>query len=429
MAEILPTTAIHQGEPDDPQASAYLESLGDKRTARHASEEAYNAPAYDDVTDATRKIRNDIKGVFDMASGSREYPEADLQELMDSYWQRASKVGVEHGAKPGFELKDYLTVGPERSYDEVKTSIERDFSPESIPRSVLDGIDAYRSILGINPAHAATVTTELISRGLPQIDMIASRIAQDTGCSREEAVTRAFGEFITEEVPFHINSIISRHGYGDQAVVSYFNKNSFYPPAEQDKKDVSLRMSIDDIKGLIRVYDIQSRPYSQEELDGARALAMDAAMQAAILRTQEQLVDFSARYLEQHPDRANKDLSNFSEIFVPEKTDGGLRLLPNPKLLRAMVNNILPGIAKSVIDRGATMQDLTNGDISTGVRTAAKTYRLFNVNIGQFENFDKESDTAELHSIYKVTCPANGHFPDYLMGNFADIYAAERTKH
>lgn len=429
MAEQSPSTTTDMGQGDDPQASGYLESLGDKRTARHASEEAYNAPAYDDVAVATRKIRGDIKGVFDMADEAYDYPEAELHELMDTYWARASKVGVEHGAKPGFELKDYLTVGPERSYAEVKASIEQDFPPESIPRSVLDGIDAYRSVLGINPAHAATITTELISRGLPQIDEIANQLEQETDCTREEAVTKAFADFITEEVPFHINSIIKQHGYGDQAVMPYFNKNSFYPPAEQEKRNVALKMSTDDIKGLIRVYDIQSRPYTREELDGAVTLARDPAMQATIIQAQEMLVDFSARYLEQHPDRANKDLSNFSEIFVPERVDGALRLLPNPKLLRAMVNNILPGIAKSLIDRGATAQDITSGDIATGVRMAAKTYRLFNVNIGQFEQFDKTTDTAELHSIYKVTCPANGHFPDFLMGHFADIYANERSRH
>lgn len=428
MTEHYPTSTIDMPaeQDDDPLAIGYVEGLGGNRTARHAAE-ALAAPKRNTVMAGTAKIRRDIKNAF-AEYAEDERVDTELEELKAEYWQRASKVGVEHGAKPGFELDDYFNVGPERSYDQIRASIEHDYPEDSIPRSVLEGIDAYHEVLGINPAHAATITTELVGRGLPQIDAAAREAMEHAGCTEEAAITQAFAAFIDREVPYHINSIIDKHGYGDEAVTPHFAKRSFYPPAEADKEDVALKMSVEDIKGLIRVYDIQSRPYTQEELDGANDLAHDPVVQATLIKAQERLVDFSRSYLEKHPERAESNLSNFSEIFVPERGEDGLELLPNPKLLRAMVNNVLPGVAKSLFKRGASLTEVTSADITAGVNTAARTYRLFNVNIGQFENFSKEDDTAELHAFYKVVCPAGNLFPNFLAENLGSIYDQERER-
>lgn len=121
-------------------------------------------------------------------------------------------------------------------------------------------------------------------------------------------------------------------------------------------------------------------------------------------------------------------MRNFSEIFVPKTIDDKLTLLPNPKLIRAMVNNVLPGVAQSVLDRNSTMNEVTEDDISQGVYIAAKIYKLFNVNIGQFKNFQKENNTAELHAIYSVVCPANSLFPNFLTSKLAEFYEQERDR-
>ncbi|MFZ2544721.1 MAG: hypothetical protein WAW80_01975 [Candidatus Saccharimonadales bacterium] len=283
MAEkhfISVTNSVHD---DDVLATNYLNGLNGKRTARHASEQGYNSPLEEEVAEATRKIRNDIKGVFYSPDGDEATDDQPLSELKSHYWDRASKVGVEYGTRPGFDLDDYFKVSPDRSYQDIKLGIERDFAPNSIPRSVLDAIDAYSHILNINPAHATTITTEIISRGLPQIQAISENIAVSMGITTLEANKVAFAQFIDEEVPYHINTIMDKYGTGDKAVKPYFNKSDFYPPAEAHKEDIAITMSVDDVKGLIRVYDIQSRPYNKESLNGASELALNPALQSAML--------------------------------------------------------------------------------------------------------------------------------------------------
>lgn len=149
-------------------------------------------------------------------------------------------------------------------------------------------------------------------------------------------------------------------------------------------------------------------------------------MQAAILHVHEQLVTFSEQYLGDHPDRAEGDMRNFSELFIKEGKGDAMELLPNPKLLRAMVNNVMSGVAKSIIERGASITEITSDDIVAGVRTAAKEYKLFQANIGQFKNYNKTTNSAELHSMYKVVCPANSLFPSFLTAKLADSYQREK---
>lgn len=426
MKENKPPVAPKDAPVADDSFSDYFDKLGDKRTARHASEEGMSSPPVKDVQVATGNIRNDIKGVF---GGSEElYSEpVYLTELKATYWSRAQHVGTEHGAKANYELDDYLQVDPQRSYHEIKEELTKEYSKDSIPGSALDGIDAYHQVLGINPAHAATIMTELIGRGLPRISEMADELMSRDGLSLQEASSVAFSSFVNTEVPYHINSIIDEHGYGDDAIRPYMAKSSFYPKAESEKQDAKIELSVRDVRGLVKVYDIQSRPYDDSELAKANELASNPAMQAAMIRIQESLVAFSENYLRHHPDRARGNLRNFSEIFVPQYSEDKMDLLPNPKLLRAMVNNVLPGIVVDLDERGLGVEQVDEEAIQHGVEMASKEYKLFTANIGQFSDFDPKKDTAELHAIYRVVCPANSLFPNFLTANLARYFTEEKT--
>ncbi|MGO3702317.1 MAG: hypothetical protein ACTJG2_04015 [Candidatus Saccharimonadales bacterium] len=406
--------------------SEYFKELGDKRTARHASEEGRHSPDPKEVKLATAAIRKDISPVF-TGDTEQAHDNSALIEMKDRYWERAQYVTPEYGAKPGFELEDYFAISPERSYEEIKNRIEQEYTPESIPRSVLDAIDAYHQELGLNPAHATTIVTELLSKGLASIDSKARATAVKEAISPSEAARYAFAEFINTEVPAHIQYIDEHYmsdKRGDEAVKPHMAKKSFYPDfLTDDQNDVAIELQQEDIEGLVRVYDIQSRPYSEQELSLAGDIVEDPAIQAAMIRTQESLVAFSEKYLEAHPERAGGDLRNFSEIFVPLYKEGGeVELAPNPKLLRAMANNVLPGVAANLIETGANIEELNSEMINDGIDKASKDFKLFNANIGQFKNYDATQGTAELHSIYKVVCPANALFPKFLKEHFAQYY-------
>lgn len=411
---------------DDPQRN-YLDSLGGDRTARGASEKGKHALPEKIVTPAVIAIRGDIKPVFPAPSIDLTDTSAiPIDQRKAGYWERAQHVGTEFGAKPGYDMEDYLTVEHGRSFEDIKAEIEEVYEPGSIARNALDAIDLYHSVLGINPAYAATITSKLIGRGLPKINKQAENIAQRNGCSLQEAGRIAFDEFITTEVPYHVSTIIVNQGYGDAAVKPYFQKDSFYPEDEREESDASFQLSVEDANGLVEAYDIQSRPYDNEELTLAREIGTLPEMQAAMIRTQEALVDFSEKYLAEHPDRASKDLRNFSEIFVAQETeDGGRVFLPNPKLLRAMVNNILPGVAKSMLGRELSADQIDEAAIAEGIQIAAKEYQLFHANIGQF-NAVGDTGVIELRSIYKVVCPAGAFFPKFLSERLPEYFRQEK---
>lgn len=410
----------------------YLTSLGDARTARHASEEYHASPEPREASTAISDIRRDVSKVFQDATGELTIESQELANLKDTYWRRAARVGTESGAIKGYELEDYMRVGKARSYEEIKELIERTYPEGAIARHVIDGIDAYHHALAINPAHAATVMMEMIGRHLGAIEARAEELG---GADNPKMVQRAFGDFITEAVPSHINYVTENFGTGDEAIHAKMYAKPFYPTADAETDQVNrLVLSVADAKGLIRAYDIQSRPYDQASLKLGNDIAQMAPMQAAMIRVQEDLVAMSAQYLNIHPERAAGNLENFSEIFVPEYADDGSisELLPNPKLLRAMTNNIMPGVALALHRRDGTLESMTTADINEGIRIAQEEYRLFQTRIGQFDNYDPESDTTELLSTYRVVCPANNIFPKFLTEKLANYFEDElqlvRTK-
>lgn len=420
-----PATARPNKLQDPLDMDQYLEDLGTARTARHASEE-FHSPKPEAVGQAVRSIRQDIGEVFTAVPATSETQLGhSLEDAKARYWERAARVGVEAGAKPGFELEDYLKVGEGRSYEKIKEQIESEYTADSLPRAVLDGVDAYSQVLEINPAHATTITMELIGRHLSDIKQAAARLEAE-GLPAHEATRQAFSQFITSEVPFHINDIMTKYGRGDEAIRPAMNKSSFYPTPETTLEGkASLKLSQEDAAGLIEVYDIQSRPYDDETLALGDEIAHIPQMQMTMLRVQEELVDVSREYLAAHPERAAGNLENFSEIFVPERHEDGMVLLPNPKLLRAMVNNVMPAIALNLQRRGVGIESMTEEDIQEGVKIAAKEFKLFQSKIGQFDNFDPSDQTVELESTYQVVCPANSMFPNFLTAKLARYYNEE----
>jgi hypothetical protein len=205
------------------------------------------------------------------------------------------------------------------------------------------------------------------------------------------------------------------------------SKPSFYPPSEHDAEGKSLILAENDAAGLVEVYDIQSRPYDEDALTIGNELAHIPEMQRAMIQVQEDLVEASEGYLKMHPERAAGNLENFSEIFVPEYSDDHRELLPNPKLLLAMVNNVMPAIATQLMRRGGSAETVTADDINEGVKIAAKEYKLFQTRIGQFNNYSPTDGTTELQSTFQVVCPANSLFPNFLTAKLATYYEEAKT--
>ncbi len=411
------------------QLSHYLGDLKaqDKRTSRHASEEAYNAPELTDTSMAQRTIRQHLQETFSSTDDIEKSPQA-YRELLDNYWSRASHVGVEHGTKAGYELNDYLRIGEGRSYPEIKDIIERTYSEESLPIKVLSSIDTYSETLQVNPSLAARITMEFLSRRMPDIKARAEMIElSNDGTTHLEASTEALKEFLENDIQNHAMEAKEAYGVGDSDILRGYNKQSFYPANEIDVEGVELKplvISTTDAKGMIEAYDIQSRPYDASTLRRADELAARPEVQMMLVEFQERFIRMAEKFFENHPDYLAKSPEIYSEVFVPETdVDGEANLVPNPKLLRALVNNILPAIVLShdSMKDGAGF-DIDEDDIKEGVHLASRTLKLFQTKIVQFNNFDRENDTVEVRSVYATVCPAGSMLPHALERDLPECY-------
>lgn len=398
---------------------AYEHSLHDMgvRTGRHASEIGH-APQEEDIKRATVAIRRVIAPAFAMESETPHDEETDLDSMKTRYWERASRVGVEHGAINEFELQDYFTTSESRSYFALRQDLLERNPEGGLGRELLETIDIYHKTLDINPAHAATITSELISKGRSEISALA---LQHTDVAPEEATRLAFKDFMTQTVPPHITRILQECGQGEN-VVKALTKQSFYPPFEEGEA-APLPISEEDKNAMVEVFDLQNRPYSRAELRMANDIAKLPAMQMAMLGVHERLIGMSEAYFKNHPERMTGDLSSWSEIFVPERhADGTVELLPNPKLMRAITNNVLPAVAGRLLERGVDIDEMTTEDISQGAVIASRTYKLLQSKIGLFRQ-NPGQKTIELGDITTVVCPANQAFPTFLQQYLGPDYS------
>jgi hypothetical protein len=170
---------------------AYEERLLENgfRTGRAASEAASPAaPARVEIRQATTEIRNKLAPMFEVSIESRDYYAGGVEQMKESYWQRASRVGQEHGAMRGFELDDYFETGDYRSYYSIKQDLRERYPEGTLGRRILNTVDLYHKSLEINPALAATIVCELISKGRGMIGDIS---AQDSNLSPTEAKNRS----------------------------------------------------------------------------------------------------------------------------------------------------------------------------------------------------------------------------------------------
>lgn len=410
------------------ELSTYEQGLSDNgvRTARHASEEGV-APPDDEIKLATTAIRRVLTPAFSVESAAQYDVSSDLGTVKTRYWEQAGRVGTEHGAKPGFELDDYLATSETRSYFSIKQDLLRRNPEGTLGRNLIDTVDLYHKALEINPAQAAAVVCELISRGRATIGDLA---AQHGEMPPEDATRHALNEFIASSVPAHISRVLEEYGKGG-SVAKALTKQSFYPQFDAAEA-APLAVGKEDVRALIEVFELQNRPYSRAELRMADDIAKLPAMQMAIIGVHGRLLDMSRVYLRNHPERLTGDMASWSEIFVPEEQpDGTTELLPNPKLVRAICNNVLPAVAGKLLGRGVDLDEMTAEDISEGATLAARTYKLFQSKIGLFRT-NPQTGQIELGNITTVICPANQLFPrfltQYLGADYAELAALEQSR-
>ncbi len=393
-------------------------------TTRRRSERDFACPPLGDAALANHAMRN----ILTMVYSAPEYtaiavtrPEGEsLTQLRTRYWQDARLVTTAHGARPDFSLDNYFHVPQDHHYGAVRDRVLEEYPEQSIPASLLRGIETYRGELDLAPPVAARVTMALFAHCLPLTKQAATSLIEQ-GHSETDAATQAVGAFVAQAVPYHISRLAQHRGTVMLEPTAVYGRD-LYPPVSTDEPNsvAALRLTRHDAEGLMRVYHLQERPYSAQDLGVAEQLVRLPKTQQAMLLFHQDLVKRSEIYLARHPEHTRHSLEPFSEMFIPHPEHGPAVLIPNPKLIKTIATNILPAIANVHRQTGQPLEALTGEAIRTGVRLAQRL-GVYHAQLGSFKNYDPTTDTVDISDIFSLCCPAVRVFSDSLLG-LADIY-------
>lgn len=380
------------------------------RTTRRASEVYFNSPSIPEAVEGERLIRSTLDttyGDFVAATPTLE-PEVDQEEaaplsaeqVKTMYWEQAQHVGEISGAKPVSSIDEYFHVGQDRSEGAIRQEVRAAYAPDSPPSQLLYSVEAYAAAFDLDMLTAAQITTAHLKTQLPVMKSRAHGYATSAGYTKLEASALVFREFNETMVPTHIERAQDTNGRTPKHQLQKAIPD--FGATEVDDLAPALRLRTDDAKGIMSVYRLERRPFSSEELALGEEVVQQSKVQAALLLFQMAAVDYTSRYFDAHPERLEHSLLPFSEFFVPNEN---FELVPNPKLMKVLCNNLGPAIASQLIKDGSTVESLTSAHLA-GAAQEAKERRVFYAQIGKFNNHDPETDTVELDAFFNRTCPA-----------------------
>lgn len=397
---------------------SYLTVIDERvRTSRRASEIFFDMPKIPDAVEGERLIREDLQETYKDFSQQENQTDAidriDIAAIKDEYWDGARRVGEISGALPNATIDDYFKVDVERSEKAIREQIVRDYDPISPPRQLLGAIERYMDGLGIDAMTASRVATKHLRLQLPFMKLKAKELI-DTGLDELEATNEVFEEFAAVSVEAHVLRLQQSgetnplHGFVSSVV-----------PKDKSLVDTAgpLRLRASDATGLTKVYKLERRPYTDDELELANELTSQSTIQACLLTFQMALVEYSTSYLKQNPERMKHSLLPFSEFFV--QVDGVF--VPNPKLIKVLCNNYLPAVAGIMLSEGITTQQL-RGEHFARAAVDAKERRVFFAQIATYNNFRESDQTVELDSFINRVCPGMTVLTDSLESWMPRIY-------
>lgn len=382
------------------------EHVGTKST-RHVSEDLLACPPVDSAMLAERGMRAALVDVYNATPGTHQAGEPkSLDQLSTQYWNLARFVTSAHGANAAYELEDYLQTRQTRHYEALKRTAIEDCSESGIIVSLFDALDDYQDRLGIDHTIATRLFFNLFEKNSIRISQSTTNKSA-SGETPADTTQRAINEFISSSVGAHISYLqaLRKSGHNLSAVVE---KKIAYPDTSDTDTHAPLTLHQADAQALMAAYHIREYPYAESELGLGNSLVRMPRMRRSLLQMQLDLTSDAKEYLEAHPERREHSLAPFSEVFVPLDADdeSKLTLAPNPHLLKVIANNIMPAIARRLMEEDKTENDLSAGHIIQGISLAAQL-KVFQTKIGIFNDGDAQSRTVVLHGLLPRTCPGN----------------------
>jgi len=380
----------------------------EKLTSRRASENFHDCPPLEVVANGVRDIRVALDGVYrDLITDDEEHlAQQDLayDQVRDQYWDMARRTPSEFAGTPD-SIEGYFEVLHFRQEQQVRDNLRDRYLPGSLPIIMLDMVELYARELGTSIAASTRIANIFLQSQFEAIRERAGLLRATGQFSETEATTEAFKEFTGVAVPNHIAQI--RDEIGESFPLETQIKDVSYPARPQVDTTSSglLYVKADEVEGFVRVYDLERRPITQEEMNMATTLMDNEQLRTSLLLYHMAIVDYSAQYFAAHPDHMQYGMMSFNRFFVLEGEGEDVQFLPNPSLIATLSNNLAPAIAAVMIREGASVDDLSSDYIAKGI-VEVKSQHLFQSHIGKFNNHGQRPDIVELDGFFNQVCPA-----------------------
>lgn len=333
----------------------------------------------------------------------------NYQKLLDTVPKEVSHI------PDNPQLASFLAVDVKKTAPTIKSEILATYEKESIPHTFITIMNSYEESLGIPSQAAARLTLRYLDASRIELSKTVADLKQNEQLSDEEATRKAI-YLLGESRAKHIDEIrrmmqernldpLKAHAQVLLGHVKGTNTPETIP---------SLSISASDKAGLIEAYHIQDRPYTEDELRlTQRILTEDPEVRTTLVAFHKTFLDYFSDYFKQHPDRMQQNLEPFNPIFVPVRdADGTITsLAPNPKLIKTMIQNWLPAVARELQkDQGGIAIDtidvsaLTAEHLERGI-AAAEDYSIFSSTLAVFKKIDG-TDSMSWESVFPAMCPA-----------------------
>ncbi|MCG5465150.1 hypothetical protein MED01_003423 [Micromonospora sp. MED01] len=385
--------------PEKEKLDTYLESVNEERqTAKLASEVWFQAASAEVTARNDDFVRALLRRVLPPGRPSPESGDlgallADPAALSAHYWKRVvtgKPVAVRFGAADLDTLDGYFGLTADRSLPAAVVRLREETTPGSPAERLLRGIERLASRRGQSHAEACRDVMSRLSTHWPDLVHLC-RGGLDAPPLPAGSVLSTLHDAI---------------GAVDEEGRRSRRSSSGVPSPRAGSAEVLLTTA--EARELARVYMLARLCFSAEEFRVAQLLAGDPRVRYAVLATHLYLVDEVSRSASELVEAwgTAKVLLPFTEAFVNVSgySSSVIDLVPNPKLITVVGNNLLPAVAGELLRRDATVDELDADILAAGVQAAVRR-GVFDVTIGLFHQTDRR-DVVSLSGLSRRVCPA-----------------------
>lgn len=392
-----PTKARRALSTANDELSQYLQCVNETRqTMKIGSEQFMVSPPPPVVRTNDRFVRRLISRSLPAIEPSDEVLDRlplrmGVADVKSWYWaesQRGRKVALRFGAADHANVDKYFDVDVTRAWLTRAQTLRQAHPAPSLTSELLQLVESIAASQSISVPQASRAAALQLSRAWS---------TQDPAVHTERNLREALRELCADHGPSGTSGGVLR----DPTCPERLGGAAF--PLSSPESEV---------QEFAGVFGLSRLDFDVREMELSHRIARDPRLQYALLAFHSIVVvqartiaaKLVARFGDSHV------LLPFTELCVD--VDGysspSVDLVPNPKLITVLVNNILPGISGIMLRDEVPLDRLNGSVIQQGVASAVSR-GIFEVRIGAFNRSESDSEPT-LDGMTLRVCPARDPF-------------------